>query len=84
MIKLTEQQIEFFKTPQPWSIAVSKLLIDKKIYEPRPDIPDYEVAVFMHWSLDLFNKYGEDWEQVGQQMIRDIYLEEDTPNASKS
>ena len=71
MIKLNDDEIQILGTPCFVSARMANLLIGAGIYEDKVKKAEYEQAVFAHWGLDLYKKYGKDWKKEGEKILKE-------------
>ena len=70
MIKLDDNQISIMGRPNFSCAKMSKLLIRAGVYEDKARKAEYEQAVFIHWALDLREKWGDDWAAKGVEALQ--------------
>jgi hypothetical protein len=74
-IKLNDDEIQILGTPCFASANNARLLIEAGIYEDKVKKTEYEQAVFSHWALSLYEKYGEDWKKEGNKILKKCHEE---------
>ncbi len=69
MIKLTDDQISVLGRPNFACAHMAKMLIAGGMYEDKAKKAEYEQAVFIHFSLDMLEKHGDNWMEEANKVL---------------
>jgi len=70
MIELTEEEIAIMGRPNFACAVIAKILIGAGVYSHGPKKAEYEQSVYIHWALDLKQKYGDKWRAHGEEILK--------------